>query len=106
MRFRKDDEKDLLKLEARYCSYGDTVHYAEAPPLFDSCEGSWLYNLRGTPYLDMQMWYSAVNFGYRNPEISEAHHRQMQIAVDGRRLEVDHQHEEGDELEHHVQHGR
>ncbi|HEX8949346.1 MAG TPA: aspartate aminotransferase family protein, partial [Dissulfurispiraceae bacterium] len=70
-------EKELLELEARYCSYGDTVHYLDDPAIFGRCEGSWLYDLQDRPYLDMQMWYSAVNFGYRNKEIEEAHHRQM-----------------------------
>ncbi len=70
-------EQHLLDLEARYCSYGDTVHYSEHPVVFVECEGSWLYDAKGTPYLDLQMWYSAVNFGYRNREIEEAHDRQM-----------------------------
>ncbi len=70
-------DQELLELESRYCSYGDTVHYSERPVIFDECEGSWLYDMKGTPYLDVQMWYSAVNFGYRNREIEEAHTRQM-----------------------------
>jgi 4-aminobutyrate aminotransferase-like enzyme len=69
--------KELLELEARYCSYGDTVHYSKEPIIFKGCEGSWLFDLEDRPYLDMQMWYSAVNFGYRNKEIEEAHNRQM-----------------------------
>lgn len=70
-------EKELLELESRYCSFGDTVHYLEPPKIFDRCEGSWLFDLDGRPYLDMQMWYSAVNFGYRNQDIESAHNRQM-----------------------------
>ena len=70
-------EQELLELEANYCSYGDTVHYAERPVIFEECEGSWLYDAHGTPYLDVQMWYSAVNFGYRNRDIEDAHNRQM-----------------------------
>ncbi len=70
-------KKELLELESLYCSYGDTVHYLTDPAIFDRCEGSWLYDLQNIPYLDMQMWYSAVNFGYRNPEIEAAHQRQM-----------------------------
>ncbi len=77
MRSRELKQEDLIKLESKYCSYGDTVHYADEPPLFAGCEGSWLFDMRGTPYLDMQMWYSAVNFGYRNREIEEAHNLQM-----------------------------
>ncbi len=69
--------KELLELEETYCSYGDTVHYLKDPIIFKRCEGSWMFDLEERPYLDMQMWYSAVNFGYRNREIEEAHNRQM-----------------------------
>ncbi len=70
-------DQELLELEAKYCSYGDTVHYSDKPVIFERCEGSWLFDTHGNPYLDMQMWYSAVNFGYRNKDIEEAHNRQM-----------------------------
>ena len=59
------DAAELLKLEAIYCSHGDTVHYSE-PKIFDRCEGSYLYDAEGRQYLDLQMWYSAVNLGYGN----------------------------------------
>lgn len=71
----KDDE--LLKLEARYCSWGDTVHYMENPPLFKRCNGSYLYDRDGTEYLDLQMWYSAANFGYSNPRLNAALKKQI-----------------------------
>ena len=74
---RQLSEQELLELEARYCSYGDTVHYLKNPKIFSRCEGSWLYDMKETPYLDFQMWYSTVNFGYKNKEIEEAHNRQM-----------------------------
>lgn len=77
MGLRKLTGKELLDLESRYCSYGDTVHYLDNPAIFEKCGGSWLYDMQGRPYLDMQMWYSAVNFGYRNKEIEDAHNRQM-----------------------------
>ena len=70
-------ERELLELESRVCSYGDTVHYAEVPKIFERCEGSYLYDLHGTRYLDLQMWYSAVNLGYANPRISDALHAQI-----------------------------
>lgn len=70
-------QEELLDLESQYCSYGDTVHYLDKPVIFDKCEGSWIFDMEGRPYLDMQMWYSAVNFGYRNREIEEAHNQQM-----------------------------
>ncbi len=66
------DERALLEKEARYCSHGDTVHYAEHPKIFERCEGSWLYDMHGAGYLDLQMWYSAVNLGYANAEVTAA----------------------------------
>lgn len=77
MEFCNLKEKELLELESKYCSYGDTVHYLKTPIIFEKCEGVWLFDIQGKPYLDMQMWYSAVNFGYRNKEIEDAHNRQM-----------------------------
>ena len=44
------DDAELLKLEAIYCSHGDTVHYSEPPKIFERCEGSYLYDADGTPY--------------------------------------------------------
>ena len=41
-------EQELLALEAKYCSWGDTVHYLEPPKFFERCEGSTLYDREGT----------------------------------------------------------
>jgi 4-aminobutyrate aminotransferase/(S)-3-amino-2-methylpropionate transaminase len=70
-------EAELLALEDRYCSHGDTVHYTNPPKIFESCEGSFLYDADGREYLDLQMWYSAVNFGYRNARLDAAVRRQL-----------------------------
>jgi 4-aminobutyrate aminotransferase / (S)-3-amino-2-methylpropionate transaminase / 5-aminovalerate transaminase len=75
---RRPTDAELLELEARYCSHGDTVHYTNPPKIFESCEGSFLYDSQGRPYLDLQMWYSAVNFGYRNERLNAAAHRQLE----------------------------
>ncbi len=72
-------EAELLALEAQYCSYGDTVHYMEPPRVFTGCEGSYMFDASGQRYLDLQMWYSAVNFGYRNPRLNAAAHRQLDV---------------------------
>jgi 4-aminobutyrate aminotransferase / (S)-3-amino-2-methylpropionate transaminase / 5-aminovalerate transaminase len=72
-----DQEQALLALEDRVCSHGDTVHYAERPKIFDRCRGSYLYDLHGQRYLDLQMWYSAVNLGYANAEVTAALQEQM-----------------------------
>ena len=63
------DEAELRRLEAKYCSYGDTVHYMAEPKFFTGCDGSFMYDSAGGEFLDLQMWYSAVNFGYRNPRL-------------------------------------
>ncbi len=70
-------ESELLADEARYCSFGDTVHYVEPPKIFERCEGSYLFDRRGVPYLDLQMWYSAVNFGYANKRLNDVMKRQL-----------------------------
>lgn len=71
------NEQEMLALEAKYCSYGDTVHYTETPKIFDRCEGSYLYDAAGNKFLDLQMWYSAVNFGYANKRLNEALKKQI-----------------------------
>lgn len=68
----KAQEDALLELEDRVCSHGDTVHYAERPTIFENCDGSFLYDSYKTPYLDLQMWYSAVNLGYANKRVNDA----------------------------------
>ncbi len=68
---------ELLALEAKYCSWGDTVHYVDKPNVFTRAEGSYLYDREGVEYLDLQMWYSAVNFGYRNTRLNAALKKQI-----------------------------
>ncbi len=68
---------ELLELEREYCSRGDTVHYLEPPKVFVRSEGSYLYDEQGTPYLDLQMWYSAASFGYGNGRLNDALKRQL-----------------------------
>ena len=75
---RRLSEVELLKLEDIYCSHGDTVHYTNPPKIFDRCDGSFMYDEQDREFLDLQMWYSAVNFGYRNPRLNDAAHRQLE----------------------------
>ena len=70
-------EEELLKLEAKYCSWGDTVHYMAKPNIFTRAKGSYLYDMDGTEYLDLQMLYSSVNFGYKNERLNNALKAQM-----------------------------
>jgi len=73
----ESDDRDLLALEEQYCSWGDTVHYAEKLNIFTAADGCCLYDSAGTEYVDLQMWYSAVNFGYRNRRLNDALKRQI-----------------------------
>lgn len=72
-------EAELRALDAQYCSWGDTVHYLEQPKFFETCEGSYMYDAEGRAYLDLQMWYSTANFGYRNPRLAAVAHRQLDV---------------------------
>lgn len=71
------DDAQLLADEAKYCSFGDTVHYVEHPNIFAHCEGSYMYDTAGKSYLDLQMWYSAVNFGYGNERLNNVLKKQI-----------------------------
>ena len=74
---REMSGEELLSLESRHCSWGDTVHYVPRPNIFARCEGSYLYDREGIEYLDLQMWYSAANFGYKNERLGAALKRQI-----------------------------
>ncbi|HYT74375.1 MAG TPA: aminotransferase class III-fold pyridoxal phosphate-dependent enzyme [Vicinamibacterales bacterium] len=74
---RTSDEAELMELERKYCSFGDTVHYLEPPKFFDRAEGTYLYDRGGTPYLDLQMWYSASSFGYGNQRLQQTLKNQL-----------------------------
>src|SRR5215472_13938575 len=71
------DEQELSELERRYSSWGDTVHYVEPPKFFVRSEGIYLYDREGTPYLDLQMLYSAASFGYGNSRLNAALVKQL-----------------------------
>ncbi len=70
-------DNEISELDNRYSSFGDTVHYLEHPKVFRECEGSFVYDTEGKPYLDLQMWYSACSFGYKNKRINDAIKDQM-----------------------------
>jgi 4-aminobutyrate aminotransferase/(S)-3-amino-2-methylpropionate transaminase len=69
---RRSSEAELLEMEKKYCSYGDTVHYLEPPKFFERAEGNYLFDREGVPFLDLQMWYSASSFGYGNERLNNA----------------------------------
>jgi len=74
-----NDEAELRRLEEDYCSFGDTVHYLPDPKFFTGCQGSFMYDAEGSRFLDLQMWYSAVNFGYRNPRLNAVAAHQLEV---------------------------
>jgi 4-aminobutyrate aminotransferase-like enzyme len=71
------NDKELLALESKYCSWGDTVHYARHLNIFREADGIYLYDTKGEEYLDLQMWYSAVNFGYKNKRLNDVLKKQI-----------------------------
>ena len=73
------DDAQLLADEAKYSSFGDTVHYVDPPKIFRGCEGSYMFDTEGTPFLDLQMWYSAVNFGYANKRLNNVLKNQIDL---------------------------
>jgi len=68
---------EILEKNDKYCSHGDTVNYADPPKVFENCDGSFLFDEKGIPYRDWQMWYSAVNFGYKNKRIADVLKKQI-----------------------------
>ena len=46
---------EILDKNEKYCSHGDTVNYADPPKVFENCDGSFLFDEHGTPYLDWQI---------------------------------------------------
>ena len=45
IRIATPEDQILLDKEAKYCSYGDTVHYIEPPRIFSRCEGSYVWDM-------------------------------------------------------------
>jgi 4-aminobutyrate aminotransferase/(S)-3-amino-2-methylpropionate transaminase len=70
-------EAEIVAIDTQYSSHGDTVHYNNPPKVFTKSEGSYVWDASGTPFLDLQMWYSACNFGYKNKRINDAMIDQM-----------------------------
>lgn len=77
--FTRRSDEELLADEREYCSFGDTVHYVEPPKIFDRCDGSYMYDNDGKAFLDLQMWYSACNFGYANQRLNETLKQQIDL---------------------------
>ena len=55
-------DEEVKKLDSEYSSWGDTVHYSKNPKVFRECDGSYMYDSKDIPYLDLQMMYSALIF--------------------------------------------
>lgn len=70
-------DSEIIKLNNEYCSWGDTVHYLTPARVFRTCEGSFLYDENNMRFLDLQMWHSACNFGYKNQRLNNALKNQL-----------------------------
>lgn len=65
-------DEEIRELDDKYCSWGDTTHYSKNPKVFRDCSGSFMFDSKDIPYLDLQMWYASCNFGYKNKRILNA----------------------------------
>lgn len=65
-------DEEILTLDEKYCSHGDTVHYSQNPKVFRGCSGNFMFDTEDIPYLDLQMWYASCNLGYKNKRVSDA----------------------------------
>ena len=65
-------EAEIVAIDDKYSSHGDTVHYNDPPKVFKGCDGSFVTDATNTRFLDLQMWYSACNFGYKNKRLNDA----------------------------------
>jgi ornithine--oxo-acid transaminase len=52
-------------------------NYHPLPVVIAEAEGAWVTDVEGRRYLDMLAAYSAVNFGHRNPRLTEVVRRQL-----------------------------
>jgi ornithine--oxo-acid transaminase len=62
-----------IALDDRYAAQ----NYSPLPVVVASARGAWITDVEGRRYLDCLAAYSAVNFGHRNPEITETAHAQL-----------------------------
>ena len=77
---------DPLELEKTYCA----PNYAPLPVVLTRGKGVWLWDARGSKYLDMMSAYSAVSHGHGHPRILAALTRQAEkLAVASRAFHSD-----------------
>ena len=67
------DEAELRRLEAEYCSWGDTVHYMPEPKFFEGCDGAFMFDAQGRRFLDL------VDAGFRTEKKVSAYARRMGV---------------------------
>jgi len=65
------------KTEAGYSSLGVSDHSVKPSQIFQSCEGSLLYDAEGIPYLDLQMASATASFGYQNKRLNQTLKEQL-----------------------------
>lgn len=65
--------QDLRVLSEEHSAH----NYHPLPIVITEAEGAWVVDTEGKRYLDMLAAYSAVNFGHRNPRLTEAAKRQL-----------------------------
>ena len=79
--------------QLRAMSEDHSAHnYHPLPIVVAEADGVWLTDAEGRRYLDMLAAYSAVNFGHRNPRLTEAARRQLdRVTLVSRAFDHDHE---------------
>ena len=65
-------DEELAVIDKEYCTYGDKIHADKNPKVFRDCNGSFMYDSKNTPFLDLEMWFASCNLGYKNKRIRDA----------------------------------
>jgi 4-aminobutyrate aminotransferase-like enzyme len=69
----------LLDMEREYSSQGDTAGKRRDKIVISSADGNFLTTIDGRRLLDMQMFNSSANFGYRSPPHHDAIIQQLEV---------------------------
>jgi ornithine--oxo-acid transaminase len=75
--FRVKDRKMNTQQHINMVDEFSAHNYKPIPVIIAEAEGVWVTDVEGNRYMDMLAAYSAVNFGHRHPEITQAAKEQL-----------------------------
>ena len=48
-------DEELASIDKEYCTYGDKIHAEPIPKVFRDCNGSFMYDSKNVPFLDLEI---------------------------------------------------